>query len=123
MSRAAARLQDDGSVGQLLVECSGKNAFPGFGDETFSQVEVVIVRKGRLLIKCLNHLRDVMVRHSCIERCEKSGNALFNRVKPAPAGADPAVLGRNKRLTSNRTHQDLCAVPKSGQPGRRALLG
>src|SRR5215469_290799 len=50
LSRAAARLQDDGSVGQLLVECSGKKAFAGFGYEAFSRVKVIIVGKGRFLI-------------------------------------------------------------------------
>ena len=57
-----------------------------------------------------------------VDRREQSGNAVFDRIVPPPAGADPAVLGRNQRLAGNRTYQDLGAVPKSRELDRRALL-
>jgi hypothetical protein len=99
---AATGLKHDGPTGELLIECGGEVPFPQFGDKTFTRVEVIVVGEGRFLVKRLNCLGNATVRLGWIDRREEPGNALYYRIMPTRAGADPALLRPNERLTGYR---------------------
>src|SRR5713226_4248008 len=80
LAGAAPNFENLGSLGNLLIEQSGKHTPARLSSEGAACIKAVIVREGGLLVELFHDIGDVGSSDRPVVRCEKTRDSRLHRI-------------------------------------------